>query len=607
MGGDDDFNLDDLDTLTFESLDEIESASEDSSKYGVWVKSGPIEVTEDEGPVGQTSSTSPDFPEEDFLSSEELAGLEETVDLSVEPSPSEEGLDDFDGLQADATVEASSGQNELREVELDEFISFEDYTQRDEEPDVPTSQLAPEGQEDEEFLDIDIEVSDTLSDDEIEIFEGAQIQHDYPSQAEASSASGEGVDFSSEFDKVLAEEKSAEWETTTSPSVAPTPEESPAVRTTAEQSLAEMILKKIEAELASIKAEIHDLKARLEQVGHPLAEETVRVEGEKEPAKGGFFSDDEDEVIALTGDELNNILSSAEVTSELGQTQEPFESTPGGEDLITYDETGEITSEPASSDIDLLQGTEFESALGEEVEIPNYPVTAPAGAETPEAEAGVPDSIALEEAPLPDLGDEEPDLSVGPSAEEEEANLDLLGQELGDIPSETAIPQEEIDFTQPQSLPESLQVESMEMVDQIEDVTESFFGDVEGGVEAEENEPALEIPFDDELLTEEDSLTSALESSSEDLGGLDSISVGAEESSSVDAIVDEVLPPPPPPQPSGGGAGLSEKMKEEIKSVLAYMDKLLASLPDDKIQEFAESEHFEVYKRLFEELGLTES
>jgi len=47
-------------------------------------------------------------------------------------------------------------------------------------------------------------------------------------------------------------------------------------------------------------------------------------------------------------------------------------------------------------------------------------------------------------------------------------------------------------------------------------------------------------------------------------------------------------------------------MRNEIKSVLTYMDKLLASLPDEKIQEFAESEHFEVYKKLFEELGLTE-
>ena len=45
-------------------------------------------------------------------------------------------------------------------------------------------------------------------------------------------------------------------------------------------------------------------------------------------------------------------------------------------------------------------------------------------------------------------------------------------------------------------------------------------------------------------------------------------------------------------------------LREEIRSVLHYMDQLLEALPEEKIQEFAESEHFEVYKRLFEELGI---
>ena len=34
------------------------------------------------------------------------------------------------------------------------------------------------------------------------------------------------------------------------------------------------------------------------------------------------------------------------------------------------------------------------------------------------------------------------------------------------------------------------------------------------------------------------------------------------------------------------------------------MDQLLESLPEEKIQEFAKSEYFGVYKKLFEELGL---
>ncbi len=56
---------------------------------------------------------------------------------------------------------------------------------------------------------------------------------------------------------------------------------------------------------------------------------------------------------------------------------------------------------------------------------------------------------------------------------------------------------------------------------------------------------------------------------------------------------------------STGVKTLPIELKDEIKSVLSYMDQLLESLPEDKIEEFARSEHFEVYKKLFEELGIS--
>ncbi|MFP4638751.1 MAG: hypothetical protein ACLFM6_09970, partial [Spirochaetaceae bacterium] len=58
------------------------------------------------------------------------------------------------------------------------------------------------------------------------------------------------------------------------------------------------------------------------------------------------------------------------------------------------------------------------------------------------------------------------------------------------------------------------------------------------------------------------------------------------------------------PRGPASAAELPENLKQEIRSVLSYMDQLLESLPEEKIEEFARSEHFEVYKRLFEELGL---
>jgi hypothetical protein len=50
--------------------------------------------------------------------------------------------------------------------------------------------------------------------------------------------------------------------------------------------------------------------------------------------------------------------------------------------------------------------------------------------------------------------------------------------------------------------------------------------------------------------------------------------------------------------------GIPSNLKQELKTVLSYMDQLLESLPEDKIEEFAKSEYFDTYKKLFEELGL---
>jgi hypothetical protein len=55
---------------------------------------------------------------------------------------------------------------------------------------------------------------------------------------------------------------------------------------------------------------------------------------------------------------------------------------------------------------------------------------------------------------------------------------------------------------------------------------------------------------------------------------------------------------------SSGNLNLPSGLKNELKTVLSYMDQLLESLPEDKIEEFAKSEYFDTYKKLFKELGL---
>ncbi len=61
------------------------------------------------------------------------------------------------------------------------------------------------------------------------------------------------------------------------------------------------------------------------------------------------------------------------------------------------------------------------------------------------------------------------------------------------------------------------------------------------------------------------------------------------------------------PQQKAGGKGnfeLPVKLKSELRNILSYMDQLLDSLPEEKIEEFAKSEYFDSYKKLFKDLGL---
>jgi hypothetical protein len=78
-------------------------------------------------------------------------------------------------------------------------------------------------------------------------------------------------------------------------------------------------------------------------------------------------------------------------------------------------------------------------------------------------------------------------------------------------------------------------------------------------------------------------------------------------------------PLPPPPKPASPPLAAHPKAKEQdvaqeslsddvlkddVKTVLAYMDQLLEALPEEKIEEFARSDKFETYKKVFKVLGL---
>lgn len=55
-----------------------------------------------------------------------------------------------------------------------------------------------------------------------------------------------------------------------------------------------------------------------------------------------------------------------------------------------------------------------------------------------------------------------------------------------------------------------------------------------------------------------------------------------------------------PSTPRSAGQTVPDGTVEDLKKLLGYLDRLLESLPEDKIDEFARSEYFELYRKTFE-------
>ncbi|HEY9053845.1 MAG TPA: hypothetical protein VIO60_03395 [Rectinemataceae bacterium] len=54
-----------------------------------------------------------------------------------------------------------------------------------------------------------------------------------------------------------------------------------------------------------------------------------------------------------------------------------------------------------------------------------------------------------------------------------------------------------------------------------------------------------------------------------------------------------------------GRRALSDEAWDETKRLLSYLDRLLESLPEEKVDEFVHSEYFDLYRKVFDLFGLT--
>lgn len=291
------------------------------------------------------------------------------------------------------------------------------------------------------------------------------------------------------------------------------------------------LLLQISNEISSLKSEITGLKSELHNQSEKL--EKLKTTGiinseeqniQEDEGSGFFTDDDTDETIALTGDELNNILITADFTEE---TESEEYEVP---EVLNLEDT--INESPVITEAD-----------------PNLETT-------PE--------ITIEPEPITTIDDDMSYLDSDDTSALEHDEEKLMEEE-----SEIDIPDlkdfnTEMDFISKESEPEP-----------------TFFDNETETLSSEDLEGiASEIPVMD-LSVE---------------------SVDEEVAQTAEEAITRVSTPE---IPTNRDDKIPLELKEEIKSVLAYMDQLLESLPENKIEEFAKSEYFDTYKKLFEELGIS--
>jgi pilus assembly protein FimV len=386
------------------------------------------------------------------------------------------------------------------------------------------------------------------------------------------------------------------------------------------------VLEKIERDLHQIRAEIQSLKTELAGMGR-IKSQADRVEVKPAPAPdAGFFQKGEDETIALTGDELDNILNTADITEEqvAESVSEEIEELPElpGEEAAPLEEIlppGGLELEPEALGESAL-GESGAAGTMEEIEIeigkPEAKDSAPAELEDfPDLEGlgelGEQEPLQELEALEEELGSDAEPSALEPVEEleglEEVGGLEALegleeptaeaGEEIGELAAAEELPEVELE-----ALPEMEVAEELEALPEIEaaepegqepepgaEAVEELEAEAEG---AEELEALPEIEAVEELGAPEAELGAEeeLEAPTVELGG----EIGGE------LGVAEELEAAPPVR----SAVMSEDLRSDIRSVLSYLDQLLEALPEEKIREFAQSEYFNRYKRLFEELGL---
>lgn len=510
----------------------------------------------------------------------EQAGIQEKSDDSEEfSSASGTGIEEIDlediGIETEQTPEEVSQTDEtpMENIDIDSFNTYsyapeetEDASTTEQVQDqVEEKQMIQEKPEEEAVYDIAVRADD-----------------DDPSQESTTAGATIGTMSSSLLEKIAGE-----------------------------LSILRKDITDLKGDFNSLKASPSDLKT-VEQSLH-MPEKTVIEQSDEQinenpqhmqdETTGFFTSDETDDTIALSNDELNNILTSADFTKE--------EDSKNTEDMEDTDDTEDSAAKTA----DYTDEQAAESTMSIEAEIPDMENI---------------DTSNFQEQEL-----EEPQLEdINFDIDEEENETEQLPDEI-DIPvmDDLVVGSSDVDFLEETDNPKELDENTIQfLAEEPDEQQEKNEGEEKAAVETEGDQADITLTdeiedendeeemsqyspihdvFDSNQWQEEDEVFDEIEN---DLSKADSETetsdtVVTQPQSAVlnaeDKASDAEKNSSEKPDSANEKNIIPENMREDIKSVLLYMDQLLENLPEDKILEFAKSEHFTVYKKLFTELGLS--
>lgn len=614
---------------------------------------------------GSGASSSDEISIDDFLDDDSVSSAkqkedditnDEPLDIDVDFTESEE-----DAVPTTEITEENESENEESFADDDDMFDSIEKIETASEPEAETPVTESNIElEDVSLDDFNLEESDDATAAAL----GASINSSVSSGEETVSLDSFGIDSSSEempagtgssrkqqtvdYELAITEEDNVQSapviDEIKSDSVTQNKEE------TTETTVNNELLEKIVSDLSGLKDEINALKNDLAELkekntldnissgqndGEQPAESEIELPVQSEPAEepGGFFnSDEEDDTIALSGDELSNIVSNADFTEETAEPDTQYDEsteetvteeqpeqelpedfsadfsndTPFGgiEDTVIPDEepdTGlsmdineEILEEPNLDDI------ETNADIPEEIEIPKVDDIAETQDEEPalddilveSSSTDFMDSVTDSTNMQPDIEITEP---VEPELAEEEAAI--TKEEADDITSEYSADTAEntepvLDEDAALELPEE---SSSDAENTAEESTDDIFNET-----AIEDAQHTQDAMMNDIMNEAPSVDNALSEENVDYLSKDNTVLSDDE-----AAVAESEPEPSAETEQTDTSDLPSDIKEDVKSVLLYMDQLLENLPEDKIMEFAKSEQFTTYKKLFNELGLS--